>query len=204
MQGSDAGSSYTLASVGAADKRGLTVFTDDLTAPPAGQARVRVINAAPPAPVLERQDLKALVGEALRPYQPALPPGVRLSFEVNDGVPAVMADRRLLERAVVNLLENALQAVGEYGTIRVRLRSAEAGRRAEIDIEDSGAGIDTAVKDHLFEPFFSTKTSGSGLGLALVKRIAEDHGGGVSLEPAPGHGTRAILWLPADAPAPGH
>ena len=160
--------------------------------------------ARPPAPVLERQDLRALVGEAVRPYQPALPPGVKLSLEVNDGVPAVMADRRLLERAVVNLLENALQAVGEDGTIRVRLRSAEAGRRAEIEIEDSGAGIDAAVKDRLFEPFFSTKTSGSGLGLALVRRIAEDHGGGVSLEPAPGRGTRAVLWLPADAAAPGH
>jgi signal transduction histidine kinase len=142
------------------------------------------------------------VTEALRPYQPALPPGVRLSVEVLDGVPAVMADRRLLERAVVNLLENALQAVGEDGSIRVRLRSAEDGRRAEIEIEDSGTGIDPAVKDRLFEPFFSTKTSGSGLGLALVKRIAEDHGGGVSLETAPGQGTRAILWLPAGGPPP--
>jgi signal transduction histidine kinase len=158
--------------------------------------------ARPPAPVLEKQDLTTVVEEALRPYQPGLPPGVTLSVEVNDGVPAVMADRRLLERAVVNLLENALQAVGEDGAIRVRLRSAEAGRRAEIEIEDTGAGIDAAVKDRLFEPFFSTKTSGSGLGLALVKRIAEDHGGGVSLEPAPDRGTRAVLWLPADVPAP--
>jgi nitrogen fixation/metabolism regulation signal transduction histidine kinase len=159
--------------------------------------------ARPPAPVLERQDLPTLVGEALRPYQPALPPGVTLTVETTDGVPAVMADRRLLERAVVNLVENALQAVGDDGSIRVRMRSAEAGRRAEIEIEDTGAGIDAAVKDRLFEPFFSTKTSGSGLGLALVKRIAEDHGGGVSLEPAPGRGTRAVLWLPADLPAPG-
>jgi signal transduction histidine kinase len=156
--------------------------------------------ARPPAPVLERQDLKALVGDAVRPYQPGLPPGVTLTVEASDGVPAVMADRRLLERAVVNLLENALQAVGEDGAIRVRLRSTEGGRRAEIEIEDTGAGIDPAVKDRLFEPFFSTKTSGSGLGLALVKRIAEDHGGGVSLEAAPGRGMRAVLWLPADAP----
>jgi len=99
-------------------------------------------------------------------------------------------------------VENALQAVGEDGSIRVRLRSAEDGRRAEIEIEDSGTGIDPAVKDRLFEPFFSTKTSGSGLGLALVKRIAEDHGGGVSLETAPGRGTRAVLWLPAGGPPP--
>jgi two-component system sensor histidine kinase FlrB len=104
---------------------------------------------------------------------------------------------------VVNLLENALQAVGEHGAIRVRLRSADGGRRAEIEIADTGAGIDAAVKDRLFEPFFSTKTSGSGLGLVLVKRIAEDHGGGVSLETAPGGGTRAVLWLPAEPPASG-
>jgi len=153
--------------------------------------------ARPPAPVLEEQDLAALVRDAVKPYQPGLPPGVTLSLEAVDGVPAVMADRRLLERAVVNLLENALQAVGDNGSIQVRLRGTEGGRRAEIEIEDSGTGIDAAVKDRLFEPFFSTKTSGSGLGLALVKRIAEDHGGGVSLEPAPGHGTRAVLWLPA-------
>jgi signal transduction histidine kinase len=159
--------------------------------------------ARPPAPVLERQDLAALVGEAVRPYQPGLPPGVQLSVEAADGIPAVMADRRLLERAVVNLLENALQAVGEHGAIRVRLRSADGGRRAEIEIADTGAGIDAAVKDRLFEPFFSTKTSGSGLGLVLVKRIAEDHGGGVSLETAPGGGTRAVLWLPAEPPASG-
>ena len=159
--------------------------------------------ARPPAPVLERQDLNVLVGEALRPYQPGLPPGVTLTLDAVDGIPAVMADRRLLERAVVNLLENALQAVGEEGAIRVRLRSADAGRRAEIEIEDTGAGIDAGVKDRLFEPFFSTKTSGSGLGLALVKRIAEDHGGGVTLEPAPGRGTRAVLWLPADVQAAG-
>jgi signal transduction histidine kinase len=55
------------------------------------------------------------------------------------------------------------------------------------------------IRDRIFEPFFSTKTSGSGLGLALVKRIAEDHGGGVSLEDAPGGGTRAVLWLPLEA-----
>jgi len=101
------------------------------------------------------------------------------------------------------MIDSALQAVGEEGTIQVRLRSAEDGRRAVIEIEDSGAGVDSSVKDRLFEPFFSTKTSGSGLGLALVKRIAEDHGGGVALEPAPRRGTRAILWLPADAPASG-
>ena len=59
------------------------------------------------------------------------------------------------------------------------------------------------TQDRIFEPFFTTKTSGIGLGLALVKKIAEDHGGGVRLESEPGAGTRAILWLPAQPVGPG-
>ena len=67
----------------------------------------------------------------------------------------------------------------------------------ELEVEDSGPGLDPEVRSRIFQPFFSTKTSGSGLGLALVKKIAEDHGGGVTLESAAGEGTRATLWLPA-------
>ena len=101
----------------------------------------------------------------------------------------------MFERAVLNLLENALQAVGDRGEIAVSLRAAE--HRVELEVSDSGSGLDPEVKVHLFEPFFSTKTSGSGLGLTLVKKIAEDHGGGVSLESPAGGPTRARLWLPA-------
>ena len=100
----------------------------------------------------------------------------------------------------MNLLENALQAVGERGWIRVALR-ADGGRRVVIEVRDSGPGVDPEIRDRIFEPFFSTKTSGSGLGLALVKKIAEDHGGGVALESGGREGTRAILWLPAETEA---
>jgi signal transduction histidine kinase len=156
--------------------------------------------ARPPAPVLELHDLSAVLNELVKPYQAALPPGVDLALEAGRGVPPVRGDRRLLERAALNLIENALQAVGEKGTIRVRLRRADEGRRVEVIVEDSGRGMEPEVRDRVFQPFFSTKTSGSGLGLALVKKIAEDHGGGVTLESAAGKGTRATLWLPAAAP----
>ena len=154
--------------------------------------------ARPPGAVLETQDPAAVLREVLRPYEAGLPPAVQLRFEADPGVPLIQADRRLFERAVVNLLENALQAVGDSGRITVRLRRVEGGR-LQIEVEDSGPGVVPEIRDRVFEPFFSTKTSGSGLGLALVKRIAEDHGGGVSLEDAPGGGTRAVLWLPLQA-----
>ena len=154
--------------------------------------------ARPPAAVLEKQDPATLLRDLLSPYAAGLPPAVQLRFEAEPGVPRVQADKRLIERAVVNLVENALQAVGDAGRITVRLRRPDTGR-LQIEVEDSGPGVVPEIRDRIFEPFFSTKTSGSGLGLALVKRIAEDHGGGVSLEDAPGGGTRAVLWLPLEA-----
>jgi signal transduction histidine kinase len=154
--------------------------------------------ARPPAAVLEAQDPAAVLRELLRPYEAGLPPDVELRFEADPAMPRIQADRRLLERAVVNLVENALQAVGESGRITVRLRRADLSR-LQVEVEDTGPGIEPEIRDRVFEPFFSTKTSGSGLGLALVKRIAEDHGGGVALEQAPGGGTRAVLWLPLTA-----
>jgi nitrogen fixation/metabolism regulation signal transduction histidine kinase len=153
--------------------------------------------ARPPAEELSAQDPRAMLEAVVRPYQAGLPPRVELTLDLDGAAPAVRADRRLLERAVVNLLENALQAVGEAGAIRVSLRTRDEGRRVEIEVRDSGPGVAPEVRDRIFEPFFSTKTSGSGLGLALVKKIAEDHGGGVSLESTPGEPTRALLWLPA-------
>jgi signal transduction histidine kinase len=128
---------------------------------------------------------------------------VDLTLDLDGAAPAVLADRRLLERALVNLLENALQAVGEAGTIRVSLRTRDDGKRVEIEVRDSGPGVAPEFRDRVFEPFFSTKTSGSGLGLALAKKIAEDHGGGVSLQSTPGEPTRAVLWLPAAEPVEG-
>jgi signal transduction histidine kinase len=156
--------------------------------------------ARPPATELAPQDPAALLADVVRPYQAALPQGVTLALECA-AAPGVLADRRLLERAIVNLLENALQAAGQGGRIAVRLR-CPALERVEIEVADSGPGLDPEVRDRVFEPFFSTKTAGSGLGLALVKKIAEDHGGGVRLDSEPGAGTRAILWLPAQAASP--
>ena len=154
--------------------------------------------ARPPADELTPQDPRTMLEEVVRPYQAGLPPRVDLTLDLDGATPPVRADRRLLERALVNLLENALQAVGEAGT---HPRQPAHGRRGPARGDRSrGLGPGRAL------PRSATASSsrssrprraGSGLGLALVKKIAEDHGGGVTLESTPGEPTRARLWLPA-------
>jgi signal transduction histidine kinase len=156
--------------------------------------------ARPPGSSTERIDVVRLVREAAEPYRRSLPPAVTLVVDVpEDGLPTIRGDRRLLERALLNLIENALQAVGESGLVTVHVRLEHAGgARLVVEVEDSGVGLEGEAKARAFEPFFSTKTGGSGLGLALVRKIAEDHGGGAMIDGRPGS-TRARMWLSVDA-----
>jgi len=148
--------------------------------------------ARPPLPSDEVADLSEVVEAAARPYSGVLPPRVRLELDLKP-VPKIRGDRRLLERAVVNLIENALQAVGEAGCVRVSLTADS--EEAQIVVEDDGPGLPPEIRERAFEPFFSTKTAGSGLGLPLVRKIAEDHGGSARIENA-GSATRAVIRLP--------
>jgi signal transduction histidine kinase len=152
--------------------------------------------ARPPVMTHESTDLAAAAEAAARPYNAILPPGVSLHVSTRP-VPAVRGDRRLLERAIVNLIENALQAVGEKGTVRLEVAAVDA--HVEVSVEDDGPGMPKDVSSRAFEPFFSTKTGGSGLGLPLVRKIAEDHGGSVRLESEAGR-TRAVVRLPLSTP----
>jgi len=143
----------------------------------------------------ERVDMSALTRGVIRPYQDVLPEGLRLVARLGPACP-VRGESKLIERAIRNLVENAVQAVGNTGEIRVSC--LQAAEFAELVIEDTGPGFDEETRARLFEPFFSTKTQGSGLGLALVKKVAEDLGGSASLE-REGDVTRATLRLPLSA-----
>jgi len=107
----------------------------------------------------------------------------------------VMADPDELQRALVNLVSNAIEAMPRGGELAVRVDVDE--RHVRIELRDSGEGIPPEVLPRLFEPHFTTRTSGTGLGLAIVRRIVEDLGGTVSLENAPdGRGAVARMTLP--------
>jgi signal transduction histidine kinase len=136
-----------------------------------------------------------------------LPQDVVCARELNAGV-KVRIDGERLRIAVANVVKNALDALKGQGGPDKRLtvctRMARGGSRLEIEIHDTGPGIPDDVFPKIFEPLFSTKTFGVGLGLPIVKNIMEQHGGGISIlsqtagDDKPG-GTNVVLWLPLDS-----
>jgi signal transduction histidine kinase len=122
------------------------------------------------------------------------PPEVKLALEGMSELPAVQGDPVQLRQVLVNLVENAVFAASPQG--EVTIRGAAGPAEVSVTVEDTGPGVDPATRRRLFEPLITTKDRGIGLGLALVKRIAERHGGGVDYSDRPGGGARFTVRLP--------
>lgn len=114
------------------------------------------------------------------------------------GSATVWADRDAIHRAIVNLTRNAIQASPDGGEVEVHV--SERSGEAVLRIADQGPGVDPAVRGREFDPFVTGRASGTGLGLALVKRVADEHGGSVSLTDRPASGTVAEFILPRKEP----
>jgi two-component system, OmpR family, sensor kinase len=151
---------------------------------------------------LRRQpvDLAALLGEAAARFR-ELRPGRALQLRA-EGLPGPLdADPALLRRAIDNLLDNAAKYSGEGAPVELSARAD--GPSIAIEVRDHGMGIDAADLPRLFTPFFRTDrsrargTGGVGLGLALVRRIVEAHGGSVEVASVPDRGTTVSVRLPA-------
>ena len=123
---------------------------------------------------------------------------------LNADLPPVKCDSGQLQQVVVALLVNAIEAIGEGGTIKVTSAYQRARDSALLKISDTGIGMDSETEKHIFEPFFSTKKqgTGTGLGLAVVYGIIERHHGKVRVETARGEGTTFIIELHIDPPQP--
>jgi nitrogen fixation/metabolism regulation signal transduction histidine kinase len=149
--------------------------------------------------------VRALVDDLLAPFHDTLPDGVRLDTVLDPDLGVVWVDRALAGRALANLLENALQALGGRGVLRVGAAAAHGpdGRDGvAIRIADNGPGMDEAALARAFEPYFSTKAGGTGLGLPIAKRNVEACGGTVAMTSAPGQGTTVTVWWPAAGAVP--
>jgi signal transduction histidine kinase len=147
---------------------------------------------------LEECNINEMLDESVTLFQDEK----RIAFnrKYADTMPLVITDREELRRAFVNILRNAVQAIPQTGTITV-VTVVEKGNIV-IDIHDTGVGIPDEIRDKLFEPSFSTKTDGMGLGLALVKKTIEDLQGTITVISQPGEGTQVTITIPAATPAP--
>jgi signal transduction histidine kinase len=135
--------------------------------------------------------IDGLVQEAIGMIR--VPPGVRITVTGTTALPEIPGDASQLRQVLVNLLENAVHAVSPQGDVSL---SAVDDGVVQIAIQDSGPGIDPAIQARLFEPLMTTKAKGVGLGLALVKRIVERHGGTITSVSKPGDGARFVVRLP--------
>jgi signal transduction histidine kinase len=122
------------------------------------------------------------------------PPEVKLELEGLAALPEILADASKLRQVLVNLLDNAVHAVGAAGEVRVSGRVE--GEKVMLAVEDTGPGVDPSIRGRLFEPLITTKAKGIGLGLPLVRRIVERHGGTVSYESRTQGGARFVVRLP--------
>lgn len=120
---------------------------------------------------------------------------ITVKAECAASLPDINADPGMLQQAVLNLALNGCQAMANGGTLKISCRAA-ARRRVEIDVEDTGVGIPPENLGKIFDLYFTTKDTGSGIGLSMVYRIVQLHDGEVQVESTPGRGTRFRLLFP--------
>jgi signal transduction histidine kinase len=151
--------------------------------------------ARPLALRLEKTEITEVIDEAVAQVEKHTPPfDVSIYKNYSPDIAPFALDRQLMERVLYNLLVNAAQASPPEGSITVKTR--QSGDTVEIDVIDRGSGIAPKDRESIFNPFFTTKSSGVGLGLAIVSKIVDEHGGQITVESEPGAGSVFRVFLP--------
>jgi len=160
--------------------------------------------------------LPCIVGESLELLKTGLPTNVQIQAEISAELPAIEADSGQVSQLVMNLVTNAIEALDGCGVVAIRTtvqrlsaealgefqhaKGAKPGSFGVLCVQDSGSGIDAATITRIFDPFFSTKFSGRGLGLASVLGIVQGHRGAMRVRSSPGEGTCFEIALPLAEP----
>lgn len=152
--------------------------------------------------------------EATSMLEATLPPHVRLTVPATVAETTICGEPASLQQVILNICNNAAQAMDSPGVIRIEIETSRidagsatgpaeiaAGHYVVVSVTDSGRGMDETTLERAFEPFFTTRSEGNGLGLPMVRRIVSDHGGAVRIHSTPGAGTRVDIWLPRASPA---
>jgi two-component system NtrC family sensor kinase len=147
---------------------------------------------------MESEDLTRTLDRAIALAEREAP-AIAIYRNYTPEIPPFPFDAELMERVFYNLVLNAAQATASGGAVTVKTRAV--GRDAEVVVIDRGSGIDEKTMKDIFNPFFTTKAEGVGLGLAIVSKIVDEHGGKIAVESEPGKGSIFSVTLPMD-PAP--
>ena len=148
-----------------------------------------------PAPRAVTTDLHALLNEALALYQGLLGE-VHFERRFEDTLPKVRVDGEQIRRVIINLVDNAIEAMNRSGVITVETHHDPSASLVRLIVTDNGPGIPAAEREKLFMPYYSTKRRGSGLGLAIVRRIVAEHGGTIEVGENEPKGTKFTIELP--------
>jgi signal transduction histidine kinase/putative methionine-R-sulfoxide reductase with GAF domain len=152
--------------------------------------------ARPAPPLLQKADVLSIFEETLQLLRPQIEKNriiVQKEFQV---FPLISMDREQMKQVILNLLLNAVQAMPNGGHLTLRGQVSENDRWVTLSIQDSGIGISSEDMNKLFDPFFSTKEGGVGLGLSIAHRIIDQHHGKIEVESSPGKGTLLTVWIP--------
>jgi len=149
----------------------------------------------PSRPQLRPENVNTIVEEAVRFFAPELQDReILVEQELRSDLPLLQLDRDQMKQAFYNVIKNSVEAMHRHGTLRVRTDLADT--HVIVRFEDSGGGMSAEDLSRVFEPYFTTKPSGSGLGLLIVRRIVREHGGELSIESSQDKGLALTIRLP--------
>jgi signal transduction histidine kinase len=150
------------------------------------------LNAAP-------TDIRETVNNVIAVFRPmSQRRSIQVACEVPDSMRMVRIDSRHFEQALAAIVGNAIEAAGDHGRVTIRATATGDASHWTLAVSDTGPGIAREVRERVFEPAYSTKRSGHGLGLSMAKRIVDLHGGELSVECPPGGGTVFRIFMPLD------
>jgi two-component system nitrogen regulation sensor histidine kinase NtrY len=150
-----------------------------------------------PAVTLSLNDLNALIQEVFILYQDANK-NIDLAFQADSKIPRFLLDPEQIKRVIINLLDNAVAAIPDKGSILIRTEYDPTLEMVRLKVADTGSGISPKDRDRLFEPYFSTKKGGTGLGLTIVSSIISDHHGHIRVKNNEPNGTIFIIEMPVE------
>jgi len=140
--------------------------------------------------------IDTVLSDILTLYKPELQTrNIALSEHWNDNDIAITGDANHIKQVFINLIKNAVEAIEKDGDIKLTIEKTSA-QFCAISIEDTGLGMKKEVVDHIFEPFYTTKPDGTGLGMMITEKIIQEHHGYIEIESTYGEGTKITIFLP--------